>query len=527
MPTNVPAPPTASPDPAELVPADSGIVPVPPTPSPDAAERIFRRILTTFAVVAGLCILGHLVLLFWAQNSFTGGEAVVAAHASMLVHDGTLYYDFHHYPYTVAPYTPLFYLLDAGLQKLGLPIYAAGRVISFAAALGIVALSWYLTLLYTNERYSAALSALLCASSSLLFVWGSVGQVDVLALFWALTAFYLYSRYAQLGDNTLVWAGVCALLAFFTKQTMLACPAAICLLLFFKGRKVTAVKFALSCLGVAAIIVFSLDAALGGRFLADTVRANLNPYSAVKLVLQLRFALLVAGPLVLVVALGARQAIRKTGSAPFVYFGLAALVFLGSAPKTGSDLNYQLEFTILLILCSSLSLHALDFFSLSFRRARTWVTLLQLPLGVFLMVNYRTTVPALIMRFAMEQQTRAEVAEVQDSLADGGRVLSADFNAVVRLRGRLDVEMAFYNLLVSVGAVDPEPLRRDIAASTFSTIILMEDVRTDHPPLEIEISTLPAAQLAEIRKHYALVKRIPGPVLDGLYIYKPLSPHSN
>jgi hypothetical protein len=484
-------------------------------------ERGFRRILIFFAAVAALGILGHLGLLLWAQNSFTGGECVVAAHASMLVHDGTLYYDFHHPPYTVAPYTPLFYLLDAGLQKAGLPLYTAGRVISFAAALGIVALSWYLTLLYTKERYSAAMSALLCASSSLLFVWGTVGQVDVLALFWALTAFYLYSRYALLGENTLIWAGVCALLAFFTKQTMLACPAAVFLLLFFTRHKMTAVKFALSCVAVAAIIVFSVDAALGGRFLADTVRANLNPYSIGKLLLHLRFALLVAGPLVLVVALGAGKAIGRTGAAPFVYLGLAALVFLASAPKIGSDLNYQLEFTILLIVCTSLSLHALDFFSLSFQRTRTWVTLLQLPLGVFLIVNYRTTAPTLLMRFANEQQSRTEVAAVQSSLADGGRVLSADYNAVVRLRGRLDVEMAFYNLLVSVGAMDPEPLRRDLAASAFSTIILMEDVRTDHSPLDIEISTLPAAQLREIRKHYALVKRIPGPVLDGMYVYKP------
>jgi hypothetical protein len=490
-------------------------------------ERGFRRVLIFFAVVAVLGILGHLFLMLWAQNSFTGGECVVAAHASMLVHDGTLYYDFHHYPYTVAPYTPLFYLLDAALQKAGLPIYTSGRVISFAAALGIVALSWYLTLLYTKERYSAAMSALLCASSSLLFVWGTVGQVDVLALFWALAAFYLYSRYALLGENTLIWASVCALLAFFTKQTMLSCPAAIFLMLCFTRRKMTAVKFALSCLAVAAIVVFSLDAALGGRFLADTVRANLNPYTVRKLLLHLRFALLEAGPLVLVVALGARQAIKKTGAAPFVYLGLAALVFLASGPKTGSDLNYQLEFTVLLILCTSLSLHALDFFSLSFQRTKTWVTLLQLPLGLFLIVNYRTTAPALLMRFAGEQQSRAQVAAVQSSLADGGRVLSADFNAVVRLRGRLDVEMAFYNLLVSVGAVDPEPLRRDIAASAFSTIILMEDVRTDHSPLDIEISSLPAAQLAEVRKHYTLVQHIPGPVLDGIYVYKPSSASAN
>ena len=220
-------------------PAMSAIAPAPPTANPNRAERTFRLILIVFAAFAGLTILGHLGMLLWAQNGFTGGECVVAAHASMLAHDGTLYYDFHHYPYTVAPYTPLFYLLDAGLQKAGLPIYTAGRIISFAAALGIVALSWYLTLLYTKERYSAAMCALLCASSSLLFVWGTVGQVDVLALFWALAAFYLYSRYNLLGEHTLIWAGACALLAFFTKQTMLACPAAICLLLFFTSRKMT------------------------------------------------------------------------------------------------------------------------------------------------------------------------------------------------------------------------------------------------------------------------------------------------
>ena len=74
--------------------------------------------------------------------------------------------------------------------------------------------------------------------------------------------------------------------------------------------------------------------------------------------------------------------------------------------------------------------------------------------------------------------------------------------------------------------MDPEPLRRDIAASAFSTIVLMEDVRTPHSPLDIEISTLPAAQLEEVRKHYSLVKHIPGPVLDGMYVYKPLPPNS-
>ena len=483
-------------------------------------EIWFRRILVGFAILAALCMLAHAGLLLWAQNGFTGGECVVAAHSMMLVHDGTLYYDFHHYPYTVAPYTPLFYLLDAGLQQLGLPAYTAGRLISFAALLGIVALSWYLVTLYTQDRYSASMSALLCASSTLLLSWGTVGQVDVLAVFWALAAFYLYSRYALLHENTLIWAGVCAVLAFFTKQTMLACPAAIFLLLWFTRRK-TALLFGGASVAAVAIIALSLDAALGGRFLADTVRANLNPYSSQKLLLHLQFTLCATGPLVIVAICGAKKAVGRCGAAPFVYLGTAALVFLASAPKVGSDLNYQFEFTVVLIQCAGLSLYALDFFNLSFLRSRSAITLLQAPLGVFLVVNLAASSLLAVKRFVGEEQSRSTVAALQDSLADGGRVLSADYNAVVRLRGRLDVEMAFYRLLVNSGVVDPEPLRRDLARSAFSTVLLLEDVSTPHAPLDMEISSLPAAQLEEIRRHYTLVKHVPGPALSGVYVYKP------
>ena len=53
------------------------------------------------------------------------------------------------------------------------------------------------------------------------------------------------------------------------------------------------------------------------------------------------------------------------------------------------------------------------------------------------------------------------------------------------------------------------------------TILLMEDLRNHGTPLDIEVSSLPAAQLDEIRKRYTLVKHVPGPTLDGVYVYKP------
>jgi hypothetical protein len=479
-------------------------------------EAWFRRILILFSMVAGLGILCNLGILLWAQNGFSGPESVVASQAIMLAHDGTLYYDLNHYPYTVCAYMPTLYLLEAGLYKLGLPAYTAGRLISFGALLGIIALMRQLVLLYTRDRYCAWTAALLGASSGLLLSWGTVGQVDTLAAMFALAAFYQYSRYAVRGERTLIWAAAFALLAFFTKQTMLACPAAIFVLLWFHRRK-TAIQFGAGLAVLAAGLVLAINAALGGRFLPSTVFANMNPYSVDKLLQHLRFAALSAGPLMLVVVAGARRVMHGAGRGLFVYLGLALAVFVLIASKIGSDLNYQIESTILLILCVSLALHAIDFFRVSFARSGSWITLLQLPLAVFLVVNYGITLRDVMVRVVTEQVIRSEIQELRPLLAGGGRLLSADYNAMERLRGRIDVEMLIYGWLVKAGLVNPEPVTRDIAEAKFSAILLMEDVNHRDPNMSVELSTLPEAQIVQVRRHYRLVERN----AIGIYVYKP------
>ena len=220
----------------------------------------------------------------------------------------------------------------------------------------------------------------------------------------------------------------------------------------------------------------------------------------------------------LVVVAGALPLMRSAGRRLLVYLGLAVTVFVLIASKVGSDLNYQIESTILLILCVALSLHALDFFRVSFDGARTWITLLQLPLAVFLVVNYGITTRDVIVRVVTEQVVRGEIEDLRSLLAGGGPVLSADYNAMARLRGRIDVEMLIYNWLVEARVVNPEPVTRDIANGKFSTILLMEDVNHRDPNLNVELSTLPKAQIDEVRRHYRLVKQNS----IGIYIYKPI-----
>ncbi len=483
-------------------------------------EAGFRRVLCLFSVIAGLGVLGHFGILLWAQNEFSSPESIVGTQAMMLARDGTLYYDLNRYPYTVSAYTPLFYWLEAGFIKLGLHAVTAGRLLSLAATLGIVALVWRLLILYTGDLYCAWTGALLCASTSLVLFWGTVGQVDSLAIFWTIAAFYQYSRYSIRGEKTLLWVGIFAGLAFFTKQTTIACPAAICAHLWFNNRK-AATKFGASLAAIVLVLVLIVNAVLGGRFLADTVRANMNPFDLKNLFAQLRYLLIAGGQLVIVTAAGISQARKGRNISVYVYLGAASLVFLLTAAKIGSDTNYQIESTILLVLSACLALHALDFFPLSFRGSKHWVTLLQIPLGIHLILNFRVTAQALLTRIAVEQQLRQQITALRPYIADGGRLLSADYNSTVRLRGAFEVESFIYTILARGGVVDPEPLRRDIAAEAFSTIFLHYDVGDSEQTRDIR--TFPPAQTREMQRHYKLVAHIAGPYYQGVYVYKPVA----
>jgi hypothetical protein len=484
-------------------------------------ENWFRRGMWAASAMAAVVILCHCATMLWASNELSPPESVVAAQSLMLVHDGTLYYDLKHYPYTVCAYMPAFYWFESGLIRAGVSAFHAGRWISFSALLGLIALSGKLVLLYTGDRHAAWVASLAVASSSLLAFWGTIGQVDTLAAFFALSAFYQYSRFHLRGESTLWIAGLCAALALFTKQTMVAAPMTILVLLWTRDRKKAIWFGAIFGAGMAALVL-GINAALDGRFLANTVFANMNPFNGAKFFAQFRYFVSVSFGMLAIVGASFGRMIRARSFAPCIYLGFAALIFLGTAAKVGSDTNYQIESTLLLAVCMAIGLHQMDFFSLYFGQSKSWITLLLIPLALHMAIGYRVSANALLARLVNEKQFRAEVEQLRAFVPPtGGLVLSTDFNAMVRLRQRMDVEPLIYNLLASIRMIDPEPVQHDIAGGAFSAIILSEDVFQKQSIAGPEIGTLPASQLDEVRKHYRLVRHIAGPFLDGVYVYQP------
>jgi hypothetical protein len=500
--------------------------------APRTTEARFRKALWIISAISILVICGYFGMMLWAQNEVFPPESVVAAQSLMLIHDGTLYYDLNHYPYTVCAYMPVFYLLEAGLTRLGLPVFTAGRLISFAALLALIVLCGKLAQLYTNCRYTAWCARLFAAASSLLLTWGTAAQVDTLAFTLAVAAFYQYSCFDIVHEcrfsswrspafSRLAGAFVFAVLATYTKQTALAAPAAICLLLFARNWK-QGLAFGIAWGGTVAAIALALNTMMGGRFLADTVFANMNPMSGKKLTAQLTQLASLSGGLLVIAGVGFGKARRSRGAGLLVYLGLAGAMFAVTAPKIGSDTNYQIETTALLAICAGVALHELNFFKLYFAGSKSAVTLLLLPAAIHLAVGFRVAPNVVIFRAALERARNLQVEALRPYVpAKGGLVLATDYNAMVRLRQRMDVETLIYTLLISARVVDPEPVRRDLERGAFATVVLPQDVFSAESTRDLEVGTLPQVLLDEVRHHYRLAAHLTNPLLDDSYVYQP------
>jgi hypothetical protein len=499
---------------------------------PRMIETRFRKALVAISAITIFVMCVYFATMVWAQNELSPPESVVAAQSLMLVHTGKLYYDLNQYPYTICAYTPVFYLLEAGLTRLGIPVFLSGRLISFGALIGLVVLCGKLARLYTNSSYAAWCARLFAASSSLLLTWGTVGQVDTLAYFLAVAAFYQYSCFDLRGGCALPsWrstgflhlcaAALLAVLATYTKQTALAAPAAICLLLFARQWKL-GLAFGIAWAAAVALIALTLNLAMHGRFLADTVFANLNPMSAKKLAAQLTQLASLSGGLLAIVCFAFTRMRRASSRALLVYLALAAAVFAITAPKIGSDTNYQIEITVLLAIAGAVALHEVNFFPLYFARSKSALTLLLLPAAIHFAVSFRVAPKLTLFRVALEQAHSSEIEALRPYVrGQGGLVLSTDYNAMVLLRQRLDVEPLIYTLLVSAGKVDPEPVRRDLERGAFSTVFLGQDVFSGENVTDLELGTLPPKLLEEVRRHYHLAARVDSWLFGKGYVYQP------
>ena len=165
--------------------------------------------------------------------------------------------------------------------------------------------------------------------------------MDTLAAFFAVAAFYNYSRFHVRGANSLWIAGVYARRWRSSRsRPWWPRPLAIFFCLLMRDRKKALWFGAIFGSGVAAAVL-AINAALDGRFLANTVFANMNPFSAAKFLAQFRYFVSISFGMLVIVAVSFGRMLRGRALAPCVYLIVAALVFLGTAAQ--DRIGYQLS----------------------------------------------------------------------------------------------------------------------------------------------------------------------------------------
>ncbi len=487
-------------------------------------ERALRLTLQVTAWLAGLGLFAMIAIALWARSALTPVEGIVALQSRMFASGEGLYYDLNRYPFTVAAYGPIYYSLCAALDLAGIPSYAGARLISILALLASLWSGWRMLRVLTANHADRVAGVLLAAVTANLLFWGTAGQVDMLAISFSLAAFASFLEWRESLISSKLWlAGLLVVLAAFTKQTAICAGAAIGLTLLWEDRR-QAVRWIAAVAAAGAAIAGILQWVTHGAFLDNAVFANLNPFSAEKLGQQSKYFLLTAGGLVATVLSGLHRIHRRTMPL-FLYTGLATVLWLLTAPKVGSDLNYQVEMTLLLAFTVGTVLDENGFFRAIVEQRRTWATMLQMPILLHVALNLALTVRNTRERLITEPMKTLEVEGLRPYLGpDRQRVLVAHYDALLQLRGRVEVETLIYTLLVNAGRTGGGPVLRDLEAKRFDTIVLPMDLTAATNPewLNREVTPLPQAHLDAIRRDYRMVKHVDGPHLDGDYVYEPV-----
>lgn len=490
--------------------------------SPEKQELVFRRILIGFSAVVSIAFLLQAAAALWITHGITEVEAIIAAQATAFSRGAGLYYNLNEYPFTISPYGPLLYCLEGVAVLLGLSPMLTGRVISLAALAVTVVLVHRLLALYCESRYAPWAGALLAASTANLVTWGSVGQSDVLALMFSAAALERYCTYQVRGTRTaLAASAILIAAAIFTKQTFLAAGATICVVQLLQSPK-RALRYisGLSCAGLTIVAV--LNWATSGGYWSNAVLANLNPFSLSKLGAQLEYFAFTASGLCILAAAGlARRKVR--GLHPFaIYLGFSTLIFLATASKVGSDLNYQTETVLALSLCAALALDRLRFFALLFAGDKGWVTLLQIPLLFHMVLNCAVTAKVALQRVVRDVDRQDQFAALTRLIGPSNRVLSVEIDPLLQTGRLIEVEPLIYTLLVNAGMSDPGPVLNDLRRRQFDRVLLYEDVfDKNRERLGIEAPSLPPEHLKAVTEEYALLQHVPGPLMGGIYVYAP------
>jgi hypothetical protein len=509
--------------------------------SPDAgrASEWFRWASdrTRGLVLLGAAVLGVLLALFAVgrlgrgvsaileQKEATFGESILYDHAARIVRGEPLYQPLDRPPYSVAPYTPLYYGFAAALQAIFGPGFPPGRLLSFLAGLAAAALIGRLTARRAGSRWAGAFAAFL------FLTLGFPGRIPFFALYKedmlgvALSLAAIATLSEARSARRLALAAALAALAILTKQTMASAAVAGTVWLFQEDRR-RAVRFAGICLGIVLATAIALQV-LTGAFFQNALSANAVPFRwdafGPNLETLVRFQAIPIALSILYVVDLARSGHRPRTDLLVLYFAACVLTVVGMG-RPGSAHNYWMELAGSTSMLATLAVwERLGLRATLGKQIRSAIPLLLLGANVaYIFVPMRSAVVPVLSFLKTAPQKEPDFDRLIERVRSEPREVLADPPDVVVLAGRPNLlELYFSTIRYRRGLWDPMPLVQRICRGEVGLLAIKYEIESDARGIYQGYEFWPPPILAALRESMRLESE-----QAGRFLYVPVDASS-
>ncbi|MFB3895219.1 MAG: ArnT family glycosyltransferase [bacterium] len=321
-------------------------------------KHILTGIALGILIIYFLFFLYHSIIYIIYPYDLDNEEGFILNQTCLLAQGQTIYPDLTDYPYTVGNYPPVFQLLGVPLTWIFGNTHAVGRSISVVSTLLLGLIIFLIVRRITGTNLPALIAALFPFSTHYFYRWAAYNRVDMLALLLALLGIYLVMKLEVSSQirlrrtavrkmqksSYLLLIAACILfvLAFYTKQNMVAAPIAAIIYLLIKDRKLAGILILGYLVGLIAVFLIG-NTITHGQFYRHLVIYNMNPFSWYTVWLYVRNLLRFYPIFIILVFIGIFS--RRTNFLFTLYFIISALVAI-SCGKYGSAVNYLLELMV-------------------------------------------------------------------------------------------------------------------------------------------------------------------------------------
>jgi 4-amino-4-deoxy-L-arabinose transferase-like glycosyltransferase len=436
-------------------------------------------------------------------------------------------------PYTIANYPPLFMLAQVPLYWIFGPALWYGRLLSIVSAFLAALFIFLIIFTLTRDRIGAAVGGLFFLALPYVRIWSMFNRIDELALAFSCAALFVTVRYVGRTDdrplpNWGFWLAVSLfVLSIYTRQTYaLAGPfAAVAWLIFGttgsrRNRIGLACKLWFTVGGIALALLLALNVFTDGGFYLNTVTANINTFYWRKVYVHAREIrdsfyplLIISGLFLLIEPWLIRQRTRIWPLA--LSYLLAAVAGSVTIGKTGSNVNYLIEFCAALSLASGSALAWIGNLKWKGKAPAQTLIVVVFALQLSMLANWRGTDFKDFGDFLAHRVANKEnIGRLEQIVKSSpGTVLADEYMGLIPLAGKgLYIEPFGFKQLAEAHILDETSFVSDIRNRKFDAVLLYQPkswsaIRERWTP----------AQLAMLQSAYRLDAKI-----DNVYILRPL-----